>query len=179
MKKAERYVVLDTETTGMNRKRNGGSVCVGHRIIEIGCVDMGTKRRFHVYINPEQDVQPGASRIHGVTSEFLKDKPLFRDVASKFIKFIKGATVIIHNAPFDIAFINQELGLLPRNQQPNETFRFIDSLELARDIFPGVRNDLDSLCDRMGVEGRHGCHGALLDAELLSEVYTRMTKGRI
>lgn len=175
-----RIVVLDTETTGLNRRRNGSSVCVGHRVIEIACVEIVggklTDRSFHVYVDPCQSVDDGASRIHGVTDGFLRGRPLFGDIVRDFLDFIHGSVIVIHNAPFDIAFIDQEFALLPLDQQPSGgVFTYVDTLQLARGLFAGTRNDLDSLCRRFDVEGRDGrSHGALLDARLLAEVYLKM-----
>lgn len=174
-----RQVVLDTETTGINKGHNG-TVCFGHRIVEIACIEMVDRRvtgkSFHVYVNPQCKVPARATGIHGITNQFLKDKPLFSDIAAEFIRFIRGAELIIHNAPFDIAFIDQEFMLLHRRQRPiGETFTVIDTLDMARQMFPGTRNDLDALCLRFGIEGRNGYHSALIDVRLLAKVYLMMT----
>ena len=170
-----RFIALDTETTGMNKKRNGDQVCAGHRVIEIGCVEIigkkVTGRQFHTFCNPGRGIDPGAVRVHGLTDEIVKTAPLFHDVAKGFVDFIGGSTLIIHNARFDIAFLDQEFAALPKELQPVGLFTFIDTLELAREAFPFNRNDLDSLCSRGGIGGRVGAHGALIDAKLLADVF--------
>lgn len=179
MRKKGRQVVLDTETTGLNPKE-------GHRIIEIGCVELInrrlTDRQFHMYINPERPIDDGAVEVHGITTEFLQDKPLFKDVAEDFIEFIRGAELVIHNAPFDVGFMNHEFALL-KNQSIGKTEDFctvFDSLVYARKKHPGQRNSLDALCKRYGIDNSHrDLHGALLDAEILSDVYLLMTGGQI
>ncbi|WXL27583.1 DNA polymerase III subunit epsilon [Ectopseudomonas mendocina] len=173
-----RSVVLDTETTGM-------PVTDGHRIIEIGCVElMGrrlTGRHFHVYLQPDREIDEGAIAVHGITNEFVQDKPRFKEVADEFFEFIKGAQLIIHNAAFDVGFINNEFALL--NQQDradiSEHCSILDTLLMARERHPGQRNNLDALCKRYGVDnsGRE-LHGALLDAEILADVYLAMTGGQ-
>ena len=173
-----RSVVLDTETTGM-------PVTDGHRIIEIGCVEvMGRKltgRHYHVYLQPDREVDEGAIAVHGITNEFLVDKPRFRDVADEFFEFIKGAQLIIHNAAFDIGFINNEFALLGQQDRSDiaEHCAVLDTLLMARERHPGQRNSLDALCKRYGVDnsGRE-LHGALLDAEILADVYLTMTGGQ-
>ena len=174
-----RYVVLDTETTGLEPRE-------GHRIIEIGCVEvLGrrlTGRHFHVYINPEREVDEGAVAVHGITDEFLADKPRFREVVDEFFEFIKGAELIIHNAAFDIGFINHEFALLgdrPDLGNVLDHCSVLDTLLMARERHPGQRNSLDALCKRYGVDnsGRE-LHGALLDAEILADVYLAMTGGQ-
>lgn len=174
-----RYVVLDTETTGLEPRE-------GHRIIEIGCVEvLGrrlTGRHFHVYINPEREVDEGAVAVHGITDEFLADKPRFREVVDEFFEFIKGAELIIHNAAFDIGFINHEFALLgdrPDLGNVLDHCTVLDTLLMARERHPGQRNSLDALCKRYGVDnsGRE-LHGALLDAEILADVYLTMTGGQ-
>ncbi|MDF1583013.1 MAG: DNA polymerase III subunit epsilon [Methyloprofundus sp.] len=178
MRKKGRQVVLDTETTGLNPKE-------GHRIIEIGCVELInrrlTDRKFHMYINPERKIDQGAIEVHGITNESLQDKPLFKDVADDFLDFIRGAELIIHNAPFDIGFMDHEFALL--NQAIGKTEEFctvFDSLVYARKKHPGQRNSLDALCKRYGIDNSHrDLHGALLDAEILSDVYLLMTGGQI
>ena len=179
--KATRQVVLDTETTGMNKD---GNVCLGHRIIEIGCVEVInrrlTGRHYHVYVKPDREVDPEAIAVHGITDEFLKDKPTFDDVAEEFIDFIKGAELVIHNAPFDVSFMDQEFRFVNKKTQPTEEIATVtDTLVMARKIFPGKRNNLDALCDRYGIDNKHRVlHGALLDAEILADVYLFMTGGQ-
>ncbi len=172
-----RQVVLDTETTGINPKE-------GHRIIEIGCVELINRRltqnRFHVYINPEREIDAGAIEVHGITNEFLRDKPKFADVVDDFLAFAKGAELIIHNAPFDVGFLNHELGLLKHNAGNIEAqCGVLDTLAYARKKHPGARNSLDALCKRYGIDNSHReLHGALLDAEILADVYLLMTGGQ-
>lgn len=176
-----RQVVLDTETTGMNKN---GPVYIGHRIIEIGCVEVInrrlTGRHYHVYIQPDMPVDPEAIQVHGITDEFLLDKPRFDEIADEFIDFIKGADLVIHNAPFDVSFMDQELRFLNKKTQPIEEISTItDTLEMAKQIFPGKRNNLDVLCDRYGIDNKHRVlHGALLDAEILADVYLLMSGGQ-
>ncbi|WP_313308955.1 DNA polymerase III subunit epsilon [Stutzerimonas nitrititolerans] len=173
-----RSVVLDTETTGM-------PVTDGHRIIEIGCVEViGRKltgRHYHVYLQPDREVDEGAIAVHGITNEFLVDKPRFRDVADEFFEFIKGAQLIIHNAAFDIGFINNEFALLGQQDRADiaDHCSVLDTLLMARERHPGQRNSLDALCKRYGVDnsGRE-LHGALLDAEILADVFLTMTGGQ-
>jgi len=177
MEKTHRQVVLDTETTGLNPKE-------GHRIIEIGCVELInrrlTDRQFHMYINPERMIDQGAIEVHGITNESLVDKPLFKDVVDDFIEFVRGAELVIHNAPFDVGFLNNELALLKRNLAPvDEICTIFDSLVYARKKHPGQRNSLDALCKRYGIDNSHrDLHGALLDSEILSDVYLLMTGGQ-
>ena len=172
-----RQVVLDTETTGINPKE-------GHRIIEIGCVEMVNRRftqnRFHVYLNPEREIDAGAIEVHGITNEFLRDKPKFKDVVDDFMAFIRDAELIIHNAPFDVGFINHELSLLAAETRTVEnTSSVFDTLAFARKKHPGARNSLDALCKRYGIDNSHReLHGALLDAEILADVYLLMTGGQ-
>lgn len=176
-----RQVVLDTETTGMNK---GGAVYEGHRIIEIGCYELINRKpsgqRFHCYLNPGQAVDPEAIRVHGITDQFLVDKPRFADVAVEFMAFINGSELIIHNAPFDIAFLDQELRLC--RFEPNNiaaVARVLDTLLLARSLHPGQKNNLDALCKRYFIDNGHRTlHGALLDAEILADVYLAMTGGQ-
>ncbi|MCA6221665.1 DNA polymerase III subunit epsilon [Photorhabdus antumapuensis] len=176
-----RQVVLDTETTGMNKL---GVHYEGHKIIEIGAVEVInrrlTGRHFHVYIQPDRLVDPEAFEVHGISDEFLQDKPLFADIADEFIEFIRGAELIIHNAPFDIGFMDYEFGKLGRDIPPTADFcKITDSLQLARALFPGKRNNLDALCDRYDIDNsKRTLHGALLDAEILSDVYLIMTGGQ-
>lgn len=172
-----RQVILDTETTGLE-------VSGGHRIIEIGCVELIdrrlTGRHFHRYINPRREVDPGALEVHGISNEFLADKPVFAQVASDFLEFITGAELIIHNAPFDVGFIDHELGLLGGGtRRIVEICSVIDTLAMARSRHPGQKNRLDDLCRRYGVDNsQRELHGALLDAEILADVYLRMTGGQ-
>lgn len=172
-----RQVVLDTETTGLE-------VSQGHRIIEIGCVELVnrrlTGRHFHRYINPERDIDAGAIEVHGITNTFLADKPRFASVAAEFERFVEGAELIIHNAPFDLGFLDAELQRLSADARPlTERCRIIDTLLLARDRHPGQRNNLDALCQRYDVDNSsRELHGALLDAEILADVYLAMTGGQ-
>jgi len=176
-----RQVVLDTETTGMNKE---GTLYLGHRIIEIGCVEVInrrlTGRHFHVYINPGQLVDPEAMAVHGITDEFLIDKPGFADIADEFIEFIRGADLVIHNAPFDVGFMDQEFRFLNKKTQPTEDISTVtDTLVMAKKMFPGKRNNLDALSDRFGINTQHRVlHGALLDAEILADVYLLMSGGQ-
>ena len=177
-----RQVVLDTETTGMNMT---GQPQIGHNIIEIGAVEVInrrlTGRTFHVYIKPPREVDEEAIRVHGITNEFLQDKPVFAEIAADFLAFIKGAELIIHNAPFDVAFMDQEFSYL-KNPPPKtaEMCTVTDSLQLARKMYPGKRNNLDALCDRLGIDNsKRVLHGALLDAEILADVFLMMTGGQI
>lgn len=173
--------MLDTETTGINKKR-GSNVCDGHRVVEIGCIEMVdgvlTGRQFHTYLKPDRVIDPKAVAVHGITDRFLVDKPLFRDVVADFVRFIRGANLVIHNASFDIAFLDQEFKLLDVGLQPvGEVFKVVDTLDMARNLFPGARNGLDDLCRRFNLVGRTGVHGALLDASLLAVIYRIMTYG--
>ena len=177
-----RQVVLDTETTGMNMT---GQPQIGHNIIEIGAVEVInrrlTGRTFHVYIKPPRKVDEEAIRVHGITNEFLQDKPVFAEIADDFLAFIKGAELIIHNAPFDVAFMDQEFSYL-KDPPPKtaEMCTVTDSLQLARKMYPGKRNNLDALCDRLGIDNsKRVLHGALLDAEILADVFLMMTGGQI
>ena len=179
--KAIRQVVLDTETTGMNKD---GYVCIGHRIIEIGCVEVInrrlTGRHYHVYIKPDREVDPEAVTVHGITDQFLQDKPVFAEIADEFIEFIRGADLVIHNAPFDVAFMDQEFRFLNKKTQPTEEISTVtDTLVMAKQMFPGKRNNLNALSDRYGIDTKHRVlHGALLDAEILADVYLLMTGGQ-
>jgi len=171
-----RYVVLDTETTGLDPLQ-------GHRVIEIGCVEIVnrqvTQRHFHTYLNPDRDSDPGALEVHGLTTEFLSDKPRFEDKVDEFLDFIQDGHVIIHNAEFDIRFLNAELARLQRGSFRDKCLGVVDSLMHARELHPGKRNSLDSLCDRYGISNAHRVlHGALLDSELLAEVWLAMTRGQ-
>ena len=179
--KLHRQVVLDTETTGMNKD---GLIYVGHRIIEIGCVEVInrrlTGRHFHVYIQPDMPSDPEAIGVHGITDEFLIGKPRFADIAEEFIDFIKGADLVIHNAPFDVGFMDQEFRFLNKKTQTTEEISTVtDTLAMAKKMFPGKRNNLDILCDRYGINNKHRVlHGALLDAEILADVYLLMSGGQ-
>ncbi len=169
-----REIILDTETTGLDPKD-------GHRIVEVGALEMINKvitgNKFHYYINPERDMPSEAYRIHGISSEFLKDKPLFKNIANEFINFLQNGKLVIHNAPFDIKFLNYELTLL--NLPSIELSEVIDTLPIARRFFPGARVNLDALCKRFKVDNTNRqFHGALKDAYLLSEVYVELSGGR-
>lgn len=171
-----RQIVLDTETTGLNPRD-------GHRIIEIACIELVNRRltghHLHKYINPEREIDAGAQAVHGITLEFLADKPKFADIADEFLEFINGAQLIIHNAPFDLGFLNAELDRLGR--VPVETLcgGVIDTLREAKELHPGKRNSLDALCERYEIDNSsRTLHGALLDTELLAEVYLAMTRGQ-
>jgi DNA polymerase III subunit epsilon len=171
-----RKVILDTETTGLDFR-------TGDRVIEIGCVELHgrqlTGQRFHAYINPGREVPQGAIEIHGLTNEFLVDKPRFAEIVADFIEFIRGAELVIHNAAFDVGFLNNELGLLQMESIDQLCSDVIDTLRMAREMRPGKKNNLNALCAEFGVDnsGRQQ-HGALLDAELLAEVYLAMTRGQ-
>jgi DNA polymerase-3 subunit epsilon len=171
-----RQLILDTETTGLDPRQ-------GHRIIEIGGIELvdrrPTGRHIHLYINPEREIDAGATEVHGFTWEMLREKPRFADVVSEFVDFARGAQWIIHNAPFDIGFLDEELKRLELPPTATLASEVIDTLALSREQFPGKRNNLDALCDRMGVANAHRTlHCALLDAQLLSEVYLAMTRGQ-
>ena len=170
-----RQIVLDTETTGLEPQ-------LGHRIIEIGCVEVInrklTGRHYHQYINPEREVDQGAIEVHGITNEFLQDKPRFAAIVSDFWEFVRGAELVIHNAAFDIGFLNHEFARLNRAPVTTEC-TVLDTLALARQRHPGQKNSLDALCKRYGVDNSHrDLHGALLDAEILADVYLLMTGGQ-
>ncbi|MCC5015868.1 MULTISPECIES: DNA polymerase III subunit epsilon [unclassified Legionella] len=171
-----RQVVLDTETTGIGHE-------LGHRIIEIGCVELQDRKltgnHFHVYLNPQREVDEGAFRVHGISTEFLQDKPLFKDIAEEFMHFVQGAELIIHNAPFDMGFLNAELNLLNWPVLLKDCCTVCDTLILAREKHPGQRNSLDALCKRYEIDNSNRIlHGALLDAEILASVYLAMTGGQ-
>ncbi|MCF8173858.1 MAG: DNA polymerase III subunit epsilon [Burkholderiaceae bacterium] len=171
-----RRIVLDTETTGLDFR-------TGDRVIEIGCVELRgrqlTGQRFHAWINPERDIPAGATAIHGLTNEFIADKPKFAEIAADFMEFVRGAELVIHNAAFDVGFLNNELGLLKHESIEQLCSDVIDTLRMAREMRPGKKNNLNALCSEFGVDnsGRQ-LHGALLDAELLAEVYLAMTRGQ-
>jgi len=172
-----RQIVLDTETTGLDPKQ-------GNRIIEIGCVEIVnrkiTENTYHQYIQPDRESEEGAFEVHGISTEFLADKPRFADIVEDFMKFINGAELIIHNAPFDIGFLDHELGMLdPVWGKVSDHCQVTDSLVMARKKHPGQKNNLDALCKRYDVNNaRRELHGALLDSELLAEVYLRLTGGQ-
>jgi DNA polymerase-3 subunit epsilon len=171
-----RQIFLDTETTGLEHK-------LGHRVIEIGCVEMRnrrlTNRHFHRYLNPERDIDAGALAVHGISLEFLQDKPRFADIATEFLDFVRGAELIIHNATFDIGFLNAELARLDMAPIGTVCHGVQDTLRMAKDLHPGKKNNLNALCERYGVDNtRRTLHGALLDAEILAEVYVAMTRGQ-
>jgi len=175
---AKRQIILDTETTGINPLE-------GHRIVEIGCVEMVNRRltgnNFHVYINPDRFMDQEVINIHGITNEFVADKPRFRDIAKDFFDYIQGAELVIHNAAFDVGFINHEFNLLnPPRPKVAEICTVLDTLAMARDLHPGQKNNLDALCRRYDVNNSHRTfHGALLDAEILADVYLAMTGGQV
>jgi len=172
-----RQIILDTETTGLEPE-------LGHRIIEIGCIEVVNRRRtgrvFHRYLRPDREIDPGALQVHGITAEFLRDQPRFAEIADEWLEFVRGAELVIHNAPFDVAFLDAELALLP--EPPGRVLdvcQVLDTLALARQLHPGQRNGLDALCKRYSVDNSHrDLHGALLDADLLLEVYLAMTGGQ-
>jgi DNA polymerase-3 subunit epsilon len=170
-----RQVVLDTETTGLDP-------ALGHRVIEIGAVELVNRRMtggtFHVYLNPDRAIDAGAMAVHGITDEFLADKPRFADISQQFLEFVRGAELVIHNAPFDVGFLNAELKRLDE-ASVQRLCTVLDTLKLAKEIHPGQKNNLDALCKRYQVDnsGRN-FHGALLDAQLLAEVYLAMTRGQ-
>ena len=171
-----RQIVLDTETTGLSAEN-------GDRIIEIGCVELlGRKitgKHFHHYLNPQRDSHEDALKVHGISNEFLRDKPEFEVIASDFLSFISGAEIIIHNASFDVGFLNKELERLNLGRLTDHVAGVTDTLSMAKEMFPGKRNSLDALCDRLGVNNAaRTLHGALLDAELLADVYICLTRGQ-
>lgn len=176
MNSSSRQIVLDTETTGIGHE-------LGHRIIEIGCIELverrATGQHFHCYLNPQRPVDIGAFKVHGLSNEFLADKPLFKDVKDTFLDFIKDAELIIHNAPFDVGFINAEFSRLKHKSHLHDYCTIIDTLDLAKKKHPGQRNNLDALCKRYQVDTSDRVfHGALLDAQLLADVYLLMTSGQ-
>jgi DNA polymerase III subunit epsilon len=172
-----RQIILDTETTGLEPKE-------GHRVIEIGCVELVdrrlTGRNFHQYLNPEREIDAGAIEVHGLTNEFLADRPRFAEVVEEFVQYIRGAELIIHNAPFDLGFLDHELALLGGDWgRLEDCCAVTDTLALARRLHPGQRNSLDALCKRYAIDNSHReLHGALLDAEILADVYLAMTGGQ-
>ena len=171
-----RQIVLDTETTGL-------SADSGDRIIEIGCVELVgrklTGNNKHFYLNPERDSHEDAMKVHGISNEFLKDKPKFKAIANELLDYLQGAEVIIHNAPFDVSFLNKELELIGQQPLKHCVAKVTDSLVMAKEMFPGKRNSLDALCSRLEVDNSgRTLHGALLDAELLADVYINLTRGQ-
>jgi len=173
---ASRQIVLDTETTGLNAR-------FGDRVIEIGCVELlsrrVTERHFHRYLNPEREIEEGAAKVHGISGEFLADKPKFAEIAKDFLDYIGGAELIIHNADFDVEFLDQELAVSGLKKLSEYSSSIVDTLAMARELHPGKKNSLDALCDRYAVDNsRRTLHGALLDAHLLAEVYLAMTRGQ-
>jgi DNA polymerase-3 subunit epsilon len=171
-----RQIFLDTETTGLSPEN-------GDRIVEIGCVELLNRKltgnNLHFYLNPERDSHEDALKVHGISNEFLKDKPKFGEIADELLEYLQGADVLIHNAPFDVGFINKELELQKRAPLKTYVNSVADTLAMAKDLFPGKRNSLDALCDRLGVDNSgRTLHGALLDAELLADVYIYMTRGQ-
>lgn len=172
-----RQIVLDTETTGLAPEQ-------GHRIIEIGCVELVERRPtgndFHQYLQPHREIDAGAIEVHGITNEFLEDKPGFEDIVQDFLDYIQGAELIIHNAPFDVGFLNAELARLDNGKDIASYSAVIDTLVMAREMHPGQRNSLDALCGRYDIDNsQRQKHGALLDAEILAEVYLAMTGGQV
>ena len=171
-----RQIILDTETTGLSAEN-------GDRIIEIGCVELLnrklTRNNLHHYVNPERDSHEDALKVHGISNEFLRDKPKFAQIAEELLAYLDGAELIIHNAPFDVAFLNKELERLGKGPITGYVAKITDTLAMAKDMFPGKRNSLDALCDRLEVDNSgRTLHGALLDAELLADVYINMTRGQ-
>jgi DNA polymerase-3 subunit epsilon len=173
-----RLIVLDTETTGLEPSQ-------GHRIIEIGCVELINRRftgnNYHQYIQPDREIDEGAQQVHGISTEFLKDKPRFEDVVDDLMQYLKGAELVIHNAPFDVGFLDHELRMIGEEQGViKDHCTVTDTLLMARKMHPGQKNNLDALCKRYDVNNSHrDLHGALLDAEILAEVYLRMTGGQV
>lgn len=173
-----RQIIMDTETTGLEPKE-------GHKIIEVGCVEMVdrqlTGNNFHQYLQPDREIDAGAMEVHGITNDFLADKPRFAEIAEDLVAYLRGAELIIHNAPFDIAFLNHELGMLGGDYKRMHDYCTVtDTLVMARDLFPGQRNSLDALCKRYEINNSHRTlHGALLDSEILGDVYLAMTGGQV
>lgn len=173
---ALRLVVLDTETTGLSAR-------MGDRVVEIGCIEIldrrMTENRFHAYLNPGRASEEGAERVHGLTTEFLADKPKFAEVAKDFLDYVRGAELIIHNAAFDVEFLDQELGMAGMGKLSDHCLSVTDTLARARELHPGKKNNLDALCERYGIDNsRRTLHGALLDASLLAEVHLAMSRGQ-
>lgn len=171
-----RQIILDTETTGLEWKK-------GNRVVEIGCVELierrPTGRSYHQYIHPQREFEPGAQEVTGLTLDFLADKPKFAEIADEFLAFVDGAELVIHNAKFDIGFLDYELSMLQGKGSMGERCGVLDTLMLARERFPGQRNSLDALCKRLGVDNtQRTLHGALLDAQILAEVYIALTSGQ-
>lgn len=171
-----RQIILDTETTGLDHRQ-------GHRIVEIAAVELSnrqlTTQHFHYYLNPERDSDEGALQVHGLTTEFLRNKPKFNEISKEFLNFIADSELVIHNAPFDVGFLNHELNLINLKTLDKYCLSIIDTLKLAKELHPGKRNNLDALCDRYNIDNsKRTLHGALLDAELLAEVYLAMTRGQ-
>lgn len=171
-----RQIFLDTETTGLDPAQ-------GHRIIEIAAVEVINRRltrnHFHVYLNPDREIDLGAQQVHGISLEFLQDKPRFPDVVAEFLTFIDGGELIIHNAPFDVGFLNTELGMISKGRLQDVCVNIVDTLKMAKELRPGQRNNLDALCRHYGIDNSsRTLHGALLDAELLADVYLAMTRGQ-
>ena len=173
---AARQIVLDTETTGLDAKN-------GDRVVEIGCIELLNRRvgecGFHRYLNPERDIEEGAAKVHGLTLEFLSDKPRFAEVAAEFLDYIAGAELIIHNADFDVGFLDAELKRARLGRLKSHVSGVVDTLAMARELHPGKRNSLDALCERYAIDNAHRTlHGAQLDARLLADVYLAMTRGQ-
>lgn len=171
-----RQIFLDTETTGL-------SAATGDRIIEIGCVELVNRKlthnNKHFYLNPERDSDEGALRVHGISNEFLRDKPKFAEIVDDFLNYCAGAEIVIHNAPFDLSFLNKELELIGKPVFKSVVASITDTLVMAKELYPGKRNSLDALCDRLGVDNSgRTLHGAMLDAELLTDVYINLTRGQ-
>lgn len=171
-----RFIMLDTETTGLKVEE-------GHRLIEIGCIELSdrrvTERTLHFYVNPERDIDEGATAVHGITLDKLLDKPRFAEIAQEFVAFIAGSKLVIHNAPFDLGFLDAELASAGLGKVADHVETVIDTLVMARELHPGQRNSLDALCARYSVNNEHRVlHGALLDARLLADVYLAMTRGQ-
>jgi len=171
-----RQIFLDTETTGLDPNQ-------GHRVIEIAAVEMNnrqlTTNHYHTYLNPERNIDPAAQEVHGISLDFLQDKPIFKDIATEFLNFIKDSEIIIHNAPFDVGFLNMELGKISFDKLEMQSVSIFDSLKLAKEIRPGQRNNLDALCRSYNIDNTsRSFHGALLDAQLLGDVYIAMTRGQ-
>jgi DNA polymerase-3 subunit epsilon len=172
----ERQIILDTETTGLE-------VSEGHRVIEIGCVELVnrrvTSRNFHHYLNPDRAIDAGAQEVHGISNEFLADKPHFADIAGELVEYLRGAELVIHNAAFDVGFLDRELELAGYGERLGQICGIVDTVSMARRMFPGQKANLDALCKRYGVDNSNrDLHGALLDARLLADVYLAMTGGQ-